>query len=332
MDLVNCIDRIPNSLNKIIETYGNDVKILNRENISVINIIGSGTSHTAGELAKYFIEKYTNIRCRVEFPKLFLNNFTKEKINKDEVFIFVSQGGYTKVVYESLLKVKKSGFKTIAISENGDSPIAESSDIFFNMMTDGEEFVFRTLGYTCTAVILSLIGLNLGNKNIKPFIDDLENVITNLPLIKQTSYEWFHNNGKKFIESDSFIFIGSEMLYYLAKECEIKFMEMVPIMSNSYELEESIHGPQNCFNDKMSFFILDKDEKEKSEALEKFLIKEITSKAVDLGLIDCVGKYYYFVEYAYFMQYLVYNFAKLKGRDLNVRLNSQIDQYISKLL
>lgn len=332
MDLINCIDRIPYSLNSIIKFYGDNEEIFPDQNIKIINIIGSGTSHTSGELAKYFIEENSDIECRVEYPQLFKNKIKKNIIKEDEVYIFVSQTGYTKVVYDSLKIVKDLGGKTIAISEDKDSPIAREADIFYDMLTFNEEFVFRTLGYTCTTLILCLIGIKLGGMDISPFVDDLKIVINNLPNIKNVATYWFEKNGDKFVSSNSFLFVGSEILYFVAKEFEIKFMEMLPVMSNSFELEESIHGPQNCFNKDMTFVILDKKEKTKSNLLEEFIENEITDKVVNFGDIGENGKYFYFIEYSYLMQYLAYYFAKKKNRDLAKRLNSNIDNYIKKLM
>lgn len=332
MDLINCIDRIPYSLNSIVKFYGDNEEIFLDQNMKIINIIGSGTSHTSGELAKYFIEENSDIECRVEYPQLFKNKINKNIIKEDEVYIFVSQTGHTKVVYDSLKIVKEHGGKTIAISENKDSPIAREADIFYDMLTFNEEFVFRTLGYTCTTLILCLIGIKLGGKDISPFVDDLKMVINNLPNIKNVATYWFEKNGDKFVSSNAFLFVGSEILYFVAKEFEIKFMEMLPVMSNSFELEESIHGPQNCFNKDMSFVILDKKEKTKSNLLEEFIENEITDKVVNFGDIGEKGKYFYFIEYSYLMQYLAYYFAKKKNRDLTKRLNSNIDNYIKKLM
>lgn len=54
MELIDCIDRIPKSLEDIIEKYGyGNIDIYNH-NFSNINIIGSGSSYNAGKVAQYF--------------------------------------------------------------------------------------------------------------------------------------------------------------------------------------------------------------------------------------------------------------------------------------
>lgn len=332
MELIECIDRTPESLSNIIESFDNDFLLFSDQNIKRINIIGSGSSYTAGEVAKYFIEENTDIKCRVEFPNLFFKQFNKNKFGNDEIFVFVSQGGRTKIVYESLIKVKNSGYKTIAVSENKDSPIATSADLFFDLKTKGEEYVFRTLGFTGTAVTLSLIGLKIFNRNISEYLIDIKKIINNSENIKMQANIWIEKNASKFIRSDIFILIGNGILYYLAKEFEIKFMEMIPKMSNSYEVEESIHGPQNCFNNKMSFFILDNEENDKSKLFDLFIKDNITKNSTLISNIGENGKYFYYVEYTLFMQYLSYYLSKLNGRDLTKRINSEIDNYIKKIL
>ena len=73
------------------------------------------------------------------------------------------------------------------------------------------------------------------------------------------------------------LFTGSYSLWPISVEADIKFMEMIPYMTKTYELEEFVHGPQNEFNNNELFFVASKKgfEDNKTEAISKFLKNEL---------------------------------------------------------
>lgn len=341
MELINCIQRIPKSLKDILNDYGKNVNWLKNIKTKKINIIGSGTSYNSGQIAKYFLEKHTDLRCEVIYPNVFLSDIKLEKYDKDEIFIFVSQGGTTKLVLECLEIIKDAGFYTISITENSNSPISNKSDLFIDMLSYNEEYIFRTIGFSCTTLILCILGLKIENKYNEEIEEDIKNVINNLENIEKIATNWFLENGENFNNSENFIFIGNEILYPIVQEANIKFIEMLPKLCSCYELEESIHGPQNAFNKKMTFFMLNNgQDTEKNLSIYEFIKNEISSKTAIIGNLEmdgCInikpkGKYFYYLEYVCFIQYLAYYFAKSNDRNLEKPTYPQLDNYIKKKL
>lgn len=45
-------------------------------------------------------------------------------------------------------------------------------------------------------------------------------------------------------------------MWAVAQKAVIKLMEMIPLITNSLEIEELINGLQNCFHSKIGFFLL----------------------------------------------------------------------------
>ena len=135
---------------------------------------------------------------------------------------------------------------------------------------------------------------------------------------------------------------GAGPLWAVAQEADIKLMEMVPMVTRSYELEEFIHGPQNCFGDDILFFILLKQGKdeEKAVSIARFLkekigfctvVGDVITEMRDLR-IRPASRYFWFLEYITVFQVLAYRMASDRGRDLSRGVNAGIGEYISKVL
>ena len=346
MKLVDCIDRIPTCLSSILSVYENPETLceeLFEQCYKKMHIIGSGTSYNAGLVAQYFLTEQACIPCDVFLPNELKHNFNDYNFSADDLFIFVSQGGSTKLVYENLLLAKQKGYTTLALTENMDGPIAISADYCIDMYTGHEEFIYRTIGYSCTSLILCMLGLNLSysdKAHIQPYFADAHAVISNLDRIKRLASDWFELNGARFLANSKFVVIGDGILYPLSKEINLKFLEMIPKVSSSYELEEVIHGPQNSFDNDTCFFILSSgQDTDKVGKISKFIATEISNNVVIIGPsttpsveLNCCDKFFYFLEVACFAQYIAYWFAELNKRDLTQPIYSNINSYISKTL
>lgn len=101
-------------------------------------------------------------------------------------------------------------------------------------------------------------------------------------------------------------------------------MEMLPVFTNSFELEELIHGPQNSFNQNIGYFILSRsnEDREKARSIAAFIEKEISSCYL-IGDYDEASfnvspesKYFSNLEYITYFQVLAYMLSTDRGRDL----------------
>ena len=64
-------------------------------------VIASGSSYNAAFMAKLFLEETCGIRTTLFYPNVFVNYHTD--IQKKAAYLFISQGGQTKLVYEAML-------------------------------------------------------------------------------------------------------------------------------------------------------------------------------------------------------------------------------------
>ena len=346
MTLMNCIERIPEKLREIAErdTPGSFAE---DGGIREIVIVASGSSYNAAFTAKMFLENVCGFRVTLVYPNIFVHYGAE--IRKEALHLFISQGGKTKLVYEGLLLAKKAGCVTYAMTADRECVIADAADHFVDMGCGEEEYLYRTIGFSATAASVMMFGADLavrqgmiGEEKLAEIKEDLHRAAGNLERIRQETLVWYEENKFSLLRRSTMMISAAGDLWPIAQESDIKAMEMVPMMTKSYELEEFIHGPQNAFHDGMLFVLYSKqgEDEEKVKKIAAFLKQEIGFCAVvgaaadreDKKDLELTVKSRYFapLEYITFMQVAAYKMADARGRDLSRGVNSVIGQYIQK--
>ena len=138
------------------------------------------------------------------------------------------------------------------------------------------------------------------------------------------------------------ILAGAQDFYETSNEADIKLMEMVPLMTRSFEMEELIHAPQNAFDDSTLFFILTNKDHDKEKALHiaEFIKNEIgfgclvgNNKIDDRDLyFELKSTNFTPIEEITAFQVIAYRMATDHGRDLARGVNTSINKYIKKTL
>lgn len=352
--LFNCIEQIPEKLTAVHHNKEQLFKLLEEyignRNINKISVVASGTSFNAAFTTKIFGEHVLNIPVDIMYPNLFFNYSNKELLSEDTLYIFISQGGTTRLVYESLKLVKDKGLLNISITEDLNSPIAEEASLALEMGTGGEKYIYRTIGYSATCGTLYMLYLNIlrikgdiSEDDYNTYSLDFLSAVNNIESIIDKTINWYSQSSLRLKSFNKFIFSGTSDLYPVAMESDIKFMEMVPVFTNSFEMEELIHGPQNAFDDKIGYFLISKvgQDSDKAAKISEFIQNEIGNNSIIVGNcttrdtdidIEVKSKYFYPLEFITVFQVLAYKLAVDNGRNLSVRIHSEINNYITKSL
>lgn len=345
MTLLEVIKMAPQVINHIIDD--NKVLIeeklqsyLGLEKIKRVVVVASGSSYNAAFVVKTTCGKKCGVDMELVYPNVF-NSYTDfNSFSGEDLFIFISQGGETKEVYHGLQRVKELGFKNLVITEKIDGSVANIADVVIPMGTNNEPYLFRTIGYDATCVTLTLVLKTVFNPDNEEIIEDFNKTAANLDKMVEQGRIFFEENREALMASSVMVFTGSHDLWPVAQEAAIKFMEMVPLYTLSYELEESIHGPQNAFDAKASYFISHRagEDDERAMAIHQFLKSEISpssylitssenAEQTHLRLSDSRFNY---LEYITFYQSVAYYLSVAKGRDLRKITYPQLTHYIQK--
>ena len=344
--VLDCIERIPQCLQTMLDHYDERMAGLKQygegKQIKEVIFVASGSSYNAAFTAHQFFENL-GIETQYYYPNVFVHYH--QHFHQDALYVMISQGGNTRLVYEAAKKLKKHGCMTASITESSDALIAKSVDVALDMGSVHEEFMYRTLGYsttvaTCTFVAMTLAEINKTEFDKKAILEDFQTMIINLPKIEENTLNWYEKHRFSLMHKQHMMFAGAGELWPVANEADIKVMEMVPLITRSFELEEFIHGPQNAFDASTAFFLFVKqgEDEEKAEKIARFLKEQIgfccvssphARDARDLE-IPIVSKHFNPLEYITAMQVLAYKLADDHGRDLSRPVNASVKQYIVK--
>lgn len=352
--MMKTIEKIPIQLNKILMNrdqmiHSTQEYLKTNHKIKKVAVVASGTSYNAAFTTKEFAEYLVNIPVELIYPNIFVNYLNRSLLNDETLYIFISQGGKTKLVYKALEIVQAKGLPNLSITESLDTPIALQADLALEMGSEDEPYLFRTLGYSATCATLYWIYISLAklsgqlsHAKEQEFVEDFSAMIKNLPVIKQNTLHWYKQNKFTLMGKEHFVFTGTNDLWAVAQEADIKFMEMLPALTNSFELEELIHGPQNAFDQVTGYFILSRanEDVDKVKGIANFINEEVTRCFVigeeiiaDTDLkMHSPSKYFSSLEYITVFQVLAYKLSTDKGRDLTTGIYPQISTYVEKSL
>lgn len=306
-------------------TKNNKIKdIYNIKKYKNIDIVACGSASFAGQIGKYYIEKYANIKTEVYYASEY--RYQKNLFTKDTLVILISQSGETADTLAALKLAKENGINTLAIVNRRDSSIAREADSVIYTEAGIEVAVATTKAYLAQVLILLLLAFKDNNKETK-LLEDLK-LLPNL--ITKYINEYDYSNIANILKDKEHIFyLGRGIDYYLSMEGSLKLKEISYIHSEAFQAGELKHG---------SISLIDKDFGVVSVVTDKTIsdktisnLKEVSARGAKIITITNI-KDNNFADYTILvedydeilnpllvivpMQMLAYNVAKL--RDCNI--------------
>ncbi len=299
--------------------------------IDEIVVIGSGSSFNATLCEESFLEKVSGLRVTAYLP----NNFEKRHfINRNALYLFVSQSGTSSLVKQQIIKVKGLGCKTVAITDDSDSPIAKEADLNISIEVGGEKYGYRTVGFCATLLTLQVIGLRIGlergaisEEAFDGYIAEGRKALAHHPEVIEDTLKWFEANKDDLKPLRSLMYYGGGELYGVAVEGALKLMETPKkYLAFGYEAEDGIHGPCYAFGKGDAILFLNDGVSDKQYALNmaRFSKEELglgfvfgpeTIDERDLRIVP-VSENFKALEFIPSVQIIAYEMALLNGVDV----------------
>ena len=307
-------------------TKNNKIKdIYNIKKYKNIDIVACVSASFAGQIGKYYIEKYANIKTDVYYASEY--RYQKNFFTKDTLVILISQSGETADTLAALKLAKENGINTLAIVNRRDSSIAREADSVIYTEAGIEVAVATTKAYLAQVLILLLLAFKDNNKETK-LLEDLK-LLPNL--ITKYINEYDYSNIANILKDKEHIFyLGRGIDYYLSMEGSLKLKEISYIHSEAFQAGELKHG---------SISLIDKDFGVVSVVTDKTIsdktisnLKEVSARGAKIITITNI-KDNNFADYTILvedydeilnpllvivpMQMLAYNVAKLRDCDID---------------
>jgi glutamine---fructose-6-phosphate transaminase (isomerizing) len=210
-----------------------------------IKFLGCGTAYYAGLAGAQMIETLTRIPCDAEAASEF--RYRNPVIERDVLYIAVSQSGETADTLAAVQEVKRKGGRVLAVVNVVGSTIAREADGIY-LHAGPEVSVASTKVFTSMLVAFALLGIHLGRvrdlgpadgtrllRGLQALPDAIRAVLAQEDIIAAVAARYAH--------AHSMFFIGRNSGFPIALEGAQKLKEISYIHAEAYPASELKHGP-----------------------------------------------------------------------------------------
>ncbi len=217
------------------------------QNAKRIVIVACGTAYHAGMVAKYAFEKFARIPVVVDVASEF--RYRNPILNKDDIFIVISQSGETADTLAAMRLAKENNVHVIAITNCVGSTVSREADDVIYTWAGPEIAVASTKAYTTQLMCLYLLALKfadirqtISKDEYKNFLNELDSVPEKVQAIldDKTSIQRFVS---KNFNKEKVFFIGRLFDSATSLECALKLKEVSYMHSEAFSAGELKHGP-----------------------------------------------------------------------------------------
>ena len=217
------------------------------DDINEIKLCACGTSYHSALTASYMFERYSKIKCSVEVASEF--RYRDPLMNKDTLFVVISQSGETADTLETLKMAKNAGLKTLVICNVDNSSMVRLADACILTRAGIEKGVASTKAFATQVVVFWMLSLYIAkqkNSITSQKIAEQISLLREVPIsvkVKDTMHERIKRLSKRYLHGHGFFFIGRDVFYPLALEGALKLKEISYLHAEGYPSGEMKHGP-----------------------------------------------------------------------------------------
>jgi glucosamine--fructose-6-phosphate aminotransferase (isomerizing) len=223
-------------------------------------IVACGTSWHAGLVGKYLFEEMIRTPVQVDIGSEF--RYRDPLVNKDDLFITISQSGETADTLAAAREAKRRGARVVSIVNVVGSTLARESDGVLYTRCGPEIGVASTKAFTAQLTALYLLALHLArvrgvlNANDgRVWLDRFVALPTLVEQILKREPE-IAALAKRYHEKHNFLYLGRGINYPIALEGALKLKEISYIHAEGYAAGEMKHGPIALIDEDMPVVVL----------------------------------------------------------------------------
>ena len=212
-----------------------------------IALVGCGTAHLAGHVAKYWFEQIAGLPCDIDVASEF--RYREPPLSPASWFVAVSQSGETADTLAALHYARAHVARTVGLVNVGTSAIARDADIALPTRAGIEVSVASSKAFTCQLTVLAILALKAAHDRgriddaaLAAHLADLRAVpallqqALNLSEDCRALSEWLS-------QAQDVLYLGRGALYPVALEGALKLKELSYIHAEGYASGELKHGP-----------------------------------------------------------------------------------------
>ncbi|MBC9245795.1 glutamine--fructose-6-phosphate transaminase (isomerizing) [Paracoccus sp. 11-3] len=212
-----------------------------------LSLVGCGTAHYAGHVAKYWFEQIAGLPCDIDVASEF--RYREPPLSQNSWFIAISQSGETADTLAALHYAQNHVNRTIGLVNVGTSAIARDADIALPTMAGIEVSVASSKAFTCQLTTLAILALKaahdrgrLDDAGLAAHLKDLRSIPALLQQTLSLSDDC-RNLSEWLAEARDVLYLGRGALFPVALEGALKLKELSYIHAEGYASGELKHGP-----------------------------------------------------------------------------------------
>jgi glucosamine--fructose-6-phosphate aminotransferase (isomerizing) len=252
--------------------------------IDKIIIVGCGTAHHAGLIAKYAIEHWAKIPCEAELASEF--RYCDPILTPSTLVIAISQSGETMDTLMAVRHAREQGARVVSVCNVNGSSIPRESDAVVYTHAGPEIAVASTKGFLTQLVACYLIGLYLGQlrdvtsaEQVAVVMEWLESMPAAVDRVLDT-IEPVRTVARGLAGERCVLFLGRNVGFPVALEGALKLKELAYMHAEGFAAGELKHGPIALIEANLPVVVVVPPEKESSVLHDKIVsnIQEIRAR------------------------------------------------------
>ncbi|MBW7056629.1 glutamine--fructose-6-phosphate transaminase (isomerizing) [Paracoccus bogoriensis] len=306
--------------------------------IDRIVLVGCGTAHLAGHVAKYWFEQLAGLPCDIDVASEF--RYREPPLSDRSLFVAISQSGETADTLAALHYARDKVARSVGLVNVGTSAIARDADLALPTLAGIEVSVASSKAFTCQLAVLAVLALEAARARCR--IDDaaLAAHLRDLRAVPALIAQALALSDECRVQADwlaqarDVLYLGRGALYPVALEGALKLKELSYIHAEGYASGELKHGPIALIDGDVPVVVLaphdalfDKTISNMQEVMARHGRVLLISDAAGIAAAgDGVtaslalpqgGGIFQPMLYAVPMQYLAYHTAVAKGTDVD---------------
>jgi len=332
--------------NKTVAHYlnsnGTEVKLpklpFKLEQLQRLAIIACGTSHYAGMISKYWLEKYAGLPVDLDIASEY--RYRDTPLCKGTANLFISQSGETADTLAALHYAKEAGQSCLSIVNVTDSTIAHQSDSILPTLAGPEIGVASTKAFTAQLSVFLMLTLATARSNKRIDAAEESRLLKQIKQLPDVISQYLNDEmplrriAAKLQHVKNMLYLGRGVAFPLALEGALKLKEISYIHAEAYPAGELKHGPIALVDDQMPVVMIAPPGPLFAKSLSN--LREVSSRGAKVILISNqqgVDEAHEYIEDAIVMpdieellqpilytlplQLLAYHIAVLKGTDVD---------------
>ncbi len=201
-----------------------------------VMIAARGTSDNAALYAKYLFEVLLGLPTALASPSVF--TLYESRMNLEGVLVVgLSQSGESQDVLETVRRSGELGARTLAVTNNEASAMAEAAQHHLFLRAGKEESVASTKTYTAELLVLYLLASALKGE------ESLGNEVRGMPKLLREVLEVSWEGTERYRYADYMVVTSRGYNLATAEEAALKLMETSYVVAQAFSAADLRHGP-----------------------------------------------------------------------------------------